>query len=160
MAMADLRGAWGTPHPRPNSFNFMQFLGKFGKIVCCTPPEGWRPNLWEILDLPLHGYCYRSLSLYRSRSLLVWTHLNSQEFVPPRRSLFSSKTVVDTYAICRWFSSWDPSLRPRNTPGKDIACSHRRCSCTRLPSQSATDHFHKIWNSQQQQLDWVIYPRF
>ena len=33
---------WG-----PNSFNFMQFLGKFGKIVC------WRPLLGEILDPPL-----------------------------------------------------------------------------------------------------------
>ena len=23
----------------PNSFNFMQFLGKFGKIICCRPRE-------------------------------------------------------------------------------------------------------------------------
>ena len=32
-----------TPHPpwRPNSFNFMQFLGEFGKIVCSRPPP-WR----------------------------------------------------------------------------------------------------------------------
>ena len=29
-----------TPPPprRPNSFNFMQFLGEFGKIVCSRPP--------------------------------------------------------------------------------------------------------------------------
>ena len=34
-AVADLRGKRGTCAPRgPNSFNFMQFLGKFGKIVC------------------------------------------------------------------------------------------------------------------------------
>ena len=39
--------------PGPNSFNFMQFWGKFGKIVCWRPPEGWRPHLGEILDLPL-----------------------------------------------------------------------------------------------------------
>ena len=32
----------------PNSFNFMQFLGKFGKIIC------WRSHLGEILDPPLH----------------------------------------------------------------------------------------------------------
>ena len=36
-----------TPPPqRPNSFNFMQFLGEFGKIVCSRPPpplEGSRP---------------------------------------------------------------------------------------------------------------------
>ena len=30
----------------PNSFNFMQFLGKFGKIICWRPPpESWRPLL-------------------------------------------------------------------------------------------------------------------
>ena len=39
----------------PNSFNFMQFLGKYGKIVCWRPPPpgSWRPLLGEILDLPL-----------------------------------------------------------------------------------------------------------
>ena len=38
--VADLRGCEGlAPHPRPNSFNFMQFLGKFGKIVCWCPPR-------------------------------------------------------------------------------------------------------------------------
>ena len=38
--MADLRGARGmhAPPGGPNSFNFMQFLGKFGKIVCWRPP--------------------------------------------------------------------------------------------------------------------------
>ena len=37
--VADLRGAWGTPSPPggPNSFNFMQFLGNFDKIVYCAP---------------------------------------------------------------------------------------------------------------------------
>ena len=41
----------------PNSFNFMQFLGKFGKIICwrpLPPPGSWRPLLGEILDPPLH----------------------------------------------------------------------------------------------------------
>ena len=36
-----------SPPGGPNSFNFMQFLGNFGKIVC------WRPLLGEILDPPL-----------------------------------------------------------------------------------------------------------
>ena len=45
-------GARGTPLG-PNSFNFMQFLGKFGKIVCWRPPESWCPHLGEILDPPL-----------------------------------------------------------------------------------------------------------
>ena len=41
------------PPGSPNSFNFMQFLGKFGKIVCWRPLESWRPLLGEILDPPL-----------------------------------------------------------------------------------------------------------
>ena len=52
-AVADLRGARGTrtpPPEGPSSFNFMQFLGKFGKIVCWRPPG---PLLGEILDPPL-----------------------------------------------------------------------------------------------------------
>ena len=56
-SVADLRGARGTRPPGgPNSFNFMQFLGKFGKIVCWHPPPplgSWRPLLGEILDPPL-----------------------------------------------------------------------------------------------------------
>ena len=35
--------ARGTPHVDPNSFNFMQFLGKFCKIVCWHPPGGLAP---------------------------------------------------------------------------------------------------------------------
>ena len=49
---------WTPPPPpgRPNSFNFMQFLGEFGKIVYSPPPpEGLRPHLGEILDTPLIG---------------------------------------------------------------------------------------------------------
>ena len=46
-ALADLRrGTCGMPRGL-NSFNFMQFLGKFGKIICWPLPPG------EILDPPL-----------------------------------------------------------------------------------------------------------
>ena len=38
------------PPPRPNSSNFMQVLGKFGKIICWYPTKGRRPHLGEILD--------------------------------------------------------------------------------------------------------------
>ena len=37
----------------PNYFNFRQFLGTFGKIVCWHFLDGWRPHLGEILDPPL-----------------------------------------------------------------------------------------------------------
>ena len=43
-AVADLRGGARDSRPRgPNSFNFMQFLGKYGKIVCWRPPGELAP---------------------------------------------------------------------------------------------------------------------
>ena len=48
----------------PNSFNFMQFLGRFVKILgWCSIVEGWGPHLSEILDPPLcnssaSSWCY------------------------------------------------------------------------------------------------------
>ena len=36
VAAANIRG--GAPSPDPNSFDFMQFLEKFGKIVCWRLP--------------------------------------------------------------------------------------------------------------------------
>ena len=52
------------PPGGPNSFNFMQFLGKFGKIVCWRPPlESWRPLLGENVDPPLKMYQILSCSL-------------------------------------------------------------------------------------------------
>ena len=39
--------------PGPNSFNFMHFWEKIGKIICWCLPEGWRPHIREILDPPL-----------------------------------------------------------------------------------------------------------
>ena len=44
--MADLRGREGRVHSwGPNSFNFMQFLGKFSKIVCWRPRAVGAPSL-------------------------------------------------------------------------------------------------------------------
>ena len=50
--MADLHSKILEP-PGPNSSNFMQFLIKYGKIVCCPPPRGMAPPPREILDPPL-----------------------------------------------------------------------------------------------------------
>ena len=43
--MADLHSKIldARPPGGPNSFNFMQFLGKFGKIVCWRPPGELAP---------------------------------------------------------------------------------------------------------------------
>ena len=50
-----VRDACLLPLRHPISFNFMQFSGQFGKMVCWCPlpPESWRPHLGEILDPPL-----------------------------------------------------------------------------------------------------------
>ena len=47
------------PPPGQNSFNFMQFLGNFGKILCWRPPPRGvgAPLLGEILDPPLVCNC-------------------------------------------------------------------------------------------------------
>ena len=49
----DLRGCEDVRPQGPNSFNFMQFWGKFGKSYVGTPPGGWSPHIREILDPPL-----------------------------------------------------------------------------------------------------------
>ena len=37
------RDVCSPPPGDPNSFNFMQFVGKFGKIVCLRPPGELEP---------------------------------------------------------------------------------------------------------------------
>ena len=62
------KGDTGTPLGGPNSFNFMQFLRKFGKIVCwCHPPESWRPLLGEILVPPLYGFAGSNKNAFPSK---------------------------------------------------------------------------------------------
>ena len=52
--VAGLGGARDAPPRGPNSFNFMQFLAKLGKIICFPPPRGvGAPSLGEILETPL-----------------------------------------------------------------------------------------------------------
>ena len=46
-------GARDVHPPNRNSFNFIQFLDKFAKIICWHPLEGWHSHVWEILDQPL-----------------------------------------------------------------------------------------------------------
>ena len=87
LSVADLGGCEGRAPPGgQNSFNFMQFLGNFGKIVCWTPsPGSWHPLLGENLDPPLpveelfvnttvHIHCPQNTPLKRS--------LNFNHFLP------------------------------------------------------------------------------
>ena len=67
------------PHWSPNSFNFMEFLGKFGKIICWCPPGSWCPLLREILDPPL-------LCIFMQHYTYNHTPLNTL----PTKTLFKS----------------------------------------------------------------------
>ena len=49
-----------------NSFNFMQFLGKYGQIVCWCPPGELHPLLGEILVPPLHTSYFVPMLLCKS----------------------------------------------------------------------------------------------
>ena len=52
---------------RPNSFNFMQFLGKYGKIVCWRPPGELAPpprgNPGSATAIVVIGQCTQLVSL-------------------------------------------------------------------------------------------------
>ena len=76
-AAADL--ASPPPPRRPNSFDFMQFSGQFGKIICWRPSRGVAPSPGEILDPPLNGndcwlkHCrLLSLQFFHRRSVKAW----------------------------------------------------------------------------------------
>ena len=61
----------------PNYFNFMQFLGNFGKILCWRPlPEkDWSPHLGEILDRLLLKISFIGLESYTT--LIGWCVIHS-----------------------------------------------------------------------------------
>ena len=110
-----------APPGGPNSFNFMQFLGNFCKIVCWRPPlRSWRPLLGEILDpeLILVGHC---------NNLLTVKGVVAQRSVPTKRSYCVSFWTLHTGTVMelwlqgetRWpirlvdiypLSLWCPSL--------------------------------------------------
>ena len=72
--MADLYSKILEAPPDPNSFNFMQFLGKFGKIICWHPPESWRPLLG---DPPLLNAHNEPLIFAIRLGIRPWHHLAS-----------------------------------------------------------------------------------
>ena len=54
------------PPGGPNSFNFMQFLGNFGKIICWRPQGSSRCLLVEILDPPLRSLYLTLIRVFRN----------------------------------------------------------------------------------------------
>ena len=75
------------PPGRPNSFDFMQFSGKFGVF---TPPlEGSRPPLGKILDPPLIIIIYFSLARSNTKTIALAMPLMfiSRDGKPVRQSL-------------------------------------------------------------------------
>ena len=71
-----------TPPKGPDSFNFMQFLGKIGKSYVGAPSphlKGWRPNLREILDPPMQGLAISRDEQYTNTSTIAFPQRNLQE---------------------------------------------------------------------------------
>ena len=96
----------------PNSFNFMQFLGKFGKIVCWRPLEGWRPHLEEILDPPLLTYLSTQRTYIGVNTLISIKLFITMDFQVTSREPSSTKRFyhcrsltrnVDVVVIGSWF---------------------------------------------------------
>ena len=106
--VADLRGAQGrrTPPGGPNSFNFMQFLAKFGKIVCWRPLGSCRPLLGEILDPPLHTACVSWPHLTG-----IWTRPSYQYALGVDLGRFPWVRSIDLRQFVWWWwlsSPWAP----------------------------------------------------
>ena len=63
LAVADRGGGVpGAPPTAQTFLNFMQFGGKFGKIMCWHPLKGWRLLLRGILDPPLYFCTNQSIN--------------------------------------------------------------------------------------------------
>ena len=80
-----------TPPPgRPNSFDFMQFSGKFGVF---TPPlEGSRPPLGKILDPPLIGHVqFLAFTLFMAT---LWVSIFIKVFTSLKRFLVKVSFAV------------------------------------------------------------------
>ena len=78
---------WTRPPPGPNSFNFMQFWGKFGKIVCWCPP--WR------VGAPSSGK-----SWIRHWHMMYPPHVNRQT---PVKTLPSRNFVCGRETFTKWY---------------------------------------------------------
>ena len=70
------------PPGGPNSFKFMQFLGKFGKIVC------WRP-LGEILGPPLINVIRFTLKEHMNyRHIFICDNFRDHDHVADQHTFF------------------------------------------------------------------------
>ena len=111
IAVADLRG---RPPPTDQNFlDFMQFFGKFDKIVCWRPLEGWAPLLRGILDPPLHSFHFADLDgRYILANFLYSTPEFMQCIISPRdihvkRSCYLPKPVLVYFCLLKVFNCRD-----------------------------------------------------
>ena len=100
------RGAWGTHAPpgRPNSFDFMQFSGKFGMF---TPPlEGSRPPLGKILDPPLPLAIIKAFKKGYELEETYWTYqslyFSSEKQGRGEMVAALATRVEDLVSMCKW----------------------------------------------------------
>ena len=108
-AVADLRGGARdvAPPGGPNSFNFMQFLGKFGKIVCLPPPGGGGAPSWKSSIRHSNGPMFTIGNVLKFA--IKWDRLEISEFL--------------------WFAS-NSKLRLIHTKFKILQLVSSVCLCT------------------------------
>ena len=102
--MADLGRARGSPPPPPplrhiNSFDFMQFLEKFGKIVCWRPPP-----LGELAPPPRGNPGSASAVFYVGISYIDIILGKGTQFETYLLLIHSCPNVQNTY--------WEPRPKP------------------------------------------------
>ena len=156
--LADLGGAWGTHAPpgRPNSFDFMQFSGKFGVF---TPPlEGSRPPLGKILDPPLStvsstrktGSCTWSACSVTARRVWSpcrgsWRKETGTGTTPSSRSMTSSEYARPS-GVMQWRQNYrrvyvgQPNVTPWCLPQKRNSDNRKHCLACCLKDQNLCLH--------------------
>ena len=113
----------------PNSFNFMQFLGKFGKIVCwrppprelVPPPRGNPSSFTFILKFTQESIHYTRMHSSRMHTTRSSSCLGGLHQAPPRAG-----TPLDQAIPGIWYPPGPDPLQTRNPPGPGTPLSRTR----------------------------------
>ena len=109
LSVADLGGMRGVPPQHPNTFDFMQFSGKFAKLFVGTPPLG----NWHLLGKSWICHLLHRIVLYKhlEPSIFLPLSLTISECTFPRRPTYCAvpfSTLAGSWAWSRKTSEIPP----------------------------------------------------